>query len=222
MGIIGHNDVTIGVYVRSQYHNRQTHCKPQVRSDRSTGDSIDLSVFQSQRIKHVRNKTICGLPWIKSFWSLFRRFTDNFPSWLRHSWKLLVSHAASDPKMLFTATHLSFFLSYNINGWLVLINKTKQKNMLNTVHIIISNSFSIIPHLGVISRVFRPWGPMSNADHGRSRGLNYQIQYLSGLNLINKYSHFRCKLSGGWSYLIKPKQKVSITPIMYLWLSNSP
>ena len=38
----------------------------------------------------VRNKIIHSLPWITIFGSLVMRFTNDFHSWLRHSWKSLL------------------------------------------------------------------------------------------------------------------------------------
>ena len=57
----------------------------------------------------VRNKIIHSLPWITIFGSLVMRFTNDFHSWLRHSWKSLANRLTRDPKKsLFTVTHALF------------------------------------------------------------------------------------------------------------------
>ena len=48
----------------------------------------------------VRNKIIQSLPWITIFGSLVIRFTNDFHSWLRHSWKSLANRLTRDPKIV--------------------------------------------------------------------------------------------------------------------------
>ena len=48
----------------------------------------------------VRNKIIHSLPWIRIFGSLVMRFTNDFHSWLRHSWKSLANRLTRDPKIV--------------------------------------------------------------------------------------------------------------------------
>ena len=48
----------------------------------------------------VRNKIIHSLPWITIFGSLVMRFTNDFHSWLRHSWKSLANRLTRDPKIV--------------------------------------------------------------------------------------------------------------------------
>ena len=48
----------------------------------------------------VRNKITHSLPWITIFGSLVMRFTNDFHSWLRHSWKSLANRLTRDPKIV--------------------------------------------------------------------------------------------------------------------------
>ena len=45
-------------------------------------------------------------------WRLVRWFSNDFQSWLHHSWKSLPNLLTHDKKLLFTVTHSSFFISW--------------------------------------------------------------------------------------------------------------
>ena len=49
---------------------------------------------------HVRNKIIHSLPWITIFLSLVMGFTNDFHSWLHHSWKSLANRLTREPKIV--------------------------------------------------------------------------------------------------------------------------
>ena len=71
-----------------------------------------LEIFCVKDIKLlVRNKIIHSLPWITILGSLLMRFTNDFHSWLRHSWKSLQIASLVTQKSLFTVTHALFFIS---------------------------------------------------------------------------------------------------------------
>ena len=71
-------------------------------------DNCDMSdrwlFFEKLCVKgiklRVRNKIIHSLPWITIFGSLVMRFTNDFHSWLRHSWKSLANRLTRDPKIV--------------------------------------------------------------------------------------------------------------------------
>ena len=63
----------------------------------------------------VRNKIIHSLPGITIFGSLVRRFTNDFHSWLRHSWKSLANRLTRDPK-IFIHGNSCIILYITVNG----------------------------------------------------------------------------------------------------------
>ena len=46
------------------------------------------------------------------FGSLVMGFTNDFHSWLHHSWKSLANRLTCDPKLLYKVTHALYFISY--------------------------------------------------------------------------------------------------------------
>ena len=68
----------------------------------------------------IMNEIIYGLSCITSFWPIVKRFTNDFNSWLCHSWKWLANHLICDQKALFTVNHVLFYVSVSIikyNVW---------------------------------------------------------------------------------------------------------
>ena len=71
-----------------------------------------------------------SLPWITILGSLVMRFTNDFNSWLRHSWKYLANGITRDPKLIITATHALFYMSMRalftisstLNAWIKMDN----------------------------------------------------------------------------------------------------
>ena len=68
----------------------------------------------------VRNKIIHSLPWITIFESLVMRFTNDFHSWLCHSWKSLANRLTRDPQIVIHGNScIILYISYHVMLWLL-------------------------------------------------------------------------------------------------------
>ena len=95
---------------RSRNVTDQLWCRHNAKSEKTVpDDNCDMSnpwlflekMCVTEDIKlRVRNKIIHSLPWITIFGSLVIRFTNDFHSWLRHSWISLANCLTRDPKIV--------------------------------------------------------------------------------------------------------------------------
>ena len=125
----------------------------------------------------VRNKIIHSLPWITIFGSLVMRFTNDFHSWLRHSWKSLANRLTRDPKIVIHGN--SCIILYIFGAWCsiwLIVRSSAHVHLPSGLQPIISMTISqwcigLLPFTNILALLLNNF-----INHEVPRGIVYQFQ----------------------------------------------